>query len=216
VYASSVAAYGFHGDNPVGLTEDWPARPAAHLFYAQEKAQIERLLEQEATGRLGLGVFVLRPPIVLGPDAVGAKNVIPGPLAPLVRLLVGVAGRIPVPVVTPPVSVQFIHEDDVGQALLLCIVGAGAPGVYNITGDGVLSGAEVLRELGLTPIPAPARLLRAAARGVAGLPFAPPFAGWAEALSHPAIMDASKAKQELGWRPRYSSLEALRATFKTH
>jgi nucleoside-diphosphate-sugar epimerase len=80
----------------------------------------------------------------------------------------------------------------------------------------VLSGAEVLRELGLTPIPAPARLLRAAARGVAGLPFAPPFAGWAEALSHPAIMDASKAKQELGWRPRYSSLEALRATFKTH
>ncbi|MGZ4325211.1 MAG: NAD-dependent epimerase/dehydratase family protein [Solirubrobacteraceae bacterium] len=216
VYASSVAAYGFHGDNPVGMTEDWPARPAAHLFYAQEKAQIERLLEQEATGRFGLGVFVLRPPIVLGPDAVGAKNVIPGPLAPLVRLLVGVAGRIPVPVVTPPVSVQFIHEDDVGQALLLCIVGAGAPGVYNITGDGVLSGAEVLRELGLTPIPAPARLLRAAARGVAGLPFAPPFAGWAEALSHPAIMDASKAKQELGWRPRYSSLEALRATFKTH
>ena len=216
VYASSVAAYGFHGDNPVGMTEDWPARPAAHLFYAQEKAQIERLLEQEATGRLGLGVFVLRPPIVLGPDAVGAKNVIPGPLAPLVRLLVGVAGRIPVPVVTPPVSVQFIHEDDVGQALLLCIVGAGAPGVYNITGDGVLSGAEVLRELGLTPIPAPARLLRAAARGVAGLPFAPPFAGWAEVLSHPAIMDASKAKQELGWRPRYSSLEALRATFKTH
>ena len=216
VYASSVAAYGFHGDNPVGMTEDWPARPAAHLFYAQEKAQIERLLEQEATGRFGLGVFVLRPPIVLGPDAVGAKNVIPGPLAPLVRLLGGVAGRIPVPVVTPPVSVQFIHEDDVGQALLLCIVGAGAPGVYNITGDGVLSGAEVLRELGLTPIPAPAWLLRAAARGVAGLPFAPPFAGWAEAFSHPAIMDASKAKHELGWRPRYSSLEALRETLKTH
>src|SRR3984957_1342694 len=40
VYASSVAAYGFHRDNPVGLTEEWPARPAAHLFYAQEKAEI--------------------------------------------------------------------------------------------------------------------------------------------------------------------------------
>ncbi len=215
VYASSVAAYGFHGDNPVGMTEDWPARPAAHLFYAQEKARIERLLAREATGRSGLGVFVLRPPIVLGPDAVGAKNVIPGPLAPLVRMLGAVVGRVPLPVLTPPVSVQFIHEDDVGQAFLLCIVGAGAPGVYNITGDGVLSGAEVLRELGLTPIPAPARLLRAGARGVAGLPFAPPFAGWAEALSHPAIMDASKAKQELGWRPRYSSLEALQDTLTT-
>jgi nucleoside-diphosphate-sugar epimerase len=214
VYASSVAAYGFHGDNPVGMTEDWPARPAAHLFYAQEKARIERLLEQEATGHSGLGVFVLRPPIVLGPHAVGAKNVIPGPLAPLVRLLGGVVRRVPLPVITPPVSVQFIHEDDVGQAFLLCIVGAGAPGVYNITGDGVLNGADVLRELGLTPIPAAARLLRAAARGVAGLPFAPPFTGWAEALSHPAIMDAGKAKQELGWRPRYTSREALRDTLR--
>ena len=30
VYASSVAAYGFHPDNPVGMTEDWPsARPHA-------------------------------------------------------------------------------------------------------------------------------------------------------------------------------------------
>ena len=78
VYASSVAAYGFHRDNPVGMTEDWPVRPAAHLFYAQEKAQIERLLEQEAAGHAGLGVYLLRPPIVLGPDVVGAKNVGPG------------------------------------------------------------------------------------------------------------------------------------------
>ena len=215
VYASSVAAYGFHRDNPVGMTEDWPARPAAHLFYAQEKAQIERLLGQEAAGHAGLGVYVLRPPIVLGPDVLGAKNVVPESLAPLVRLLGGVAGRVPLPVITPAVSVQFIHEDDVGQAFLLCIVGAGAPGVYNNTGDGVLCGAEVLRELGLTPIPAPARFLRAAARGVAALPFAPPFAGWAEAFSPPALMDASKAQQELGWRPRYSSLEALRDTLRT-
>lgn len=214
VYASSVAAYGFHRDNPVGMTEEWPTRPAAHLFYAQEKAQIERLLEQEAAGHVGLGVYVLRPPIVLGPDVVGAKNVVPAPLAPLVRLLRGVAGRVPLPVLAPQVPVQFIHEDDVGQAFLLCIVGAGAPGVYNITGDGVLSAAEVLRELGLTPIGVPAQLARAGARGVASLPFAPPFAGWAEAFSHPAIMDASKAKRELGWRPRYSSLEALRATLK--
>ena len=215
VYASSVAAYGFHRDNPVGMTEDWPARLAGHLFYAQEKAQIERLLDQEATGHVGLGVYLLRPPIVLGPDAVGAKNVIPRVLAPLVRLLAAVVGRVPLPVITPPVPVQFIHEQDVGQAFLLCILGAGPPGIYNITGDGVLSAAQVLRELGLTPIPAPARLLRTAARGVAAIPFAPPFAGWAEAISHPAVMDASKAKQELGWRPRYSSLEALRDTLKT-
>src|SRR3954466_6318257 len=40
VYASSVAAYGWHPDNPVGMTEDWPVRPAEHLFYGQEKAEL--------------------------------------------------------------------------------------------------------------------------------------------------------------------------------
>ena len=48
VYASSVAAYGFHPDNPVGMTEEWPVRPAARLFYAQEKAELEHLLQAEA------------------------------------------------------------------------------------------------------------------------------------------------------------------------
>jgi nucleoside-diphosphate-sugar epimerase len=44
VYASSVAAYGFHPDNPVGMTEEWPVRPAARLFYAREKAELEQRL----------------------------------------------------------------------------------------------------------------------------------------------------------------------------
>src|SRR3954463_6232694 len=54
VYASSVAAYGFHADNPKPLTEKWPVRPAAHLFYAQEKAEIERRLTGEAATPRGL------------------------------------------------------------------------------------------------------------------------------------------------------------------
>jgi nucleoside-diphosphate-sugar epimerase len=215
VYASSVAAYGFHRDNPVGMTEDWPARPAAHLFYAQEKAEIERLLEQEAARHAGLELYLLRPPIVLGPDAVGAKELVPGRLAPFVHRLGDLKARVPLPVITPPVPIQFIHQDDVGQAFLLCIVAAGPPGVYNITGDGVLSGSQLLRELGFMPIPAPARLLRTAARGAAALPFVPPFAAWTEAITHPAIMDASKAKRELGWRPQYTSLEALRDTLNS-
>src|SRR4051812_6405519 len=47
VSAPPVAAYGFHEDNPVGIPEDWPPRPAARLFYAQEKAEVERLLYEE-------------------------------------------------------------------------------------------------------------------------------------------------------------------------
>jgi nucleoside-diphosphate-sugar epimerase len=217
VYASSVAAYGFHADNPVGMTEDWPVRPAARLFYAQEKAELERLLGEEAARHPGLSLYLLRPSIVVGPHAVGAKDQLPGPLAPLLRRIASrvstLAVRLPAPV--PRLPVQFVHEEDVGQALLLCIVGAGPPGAYNIAGDGVLAATDVVRELGLAPVPVPGRLVRTPARAVAALaalPFMPPATAWAEVLSHPAVMDTTKAKRELGWTPRYTGLEALRAT----
>ncbi len=215
VYASSVAAYGFDRDNPIGMTEDWPVRGAEHLFYSQEKAEIEQLLSTRAAAG-GPELYLLRPPIVLGPHSVGAKNLLPGPLEPIGRALAGAVARLPVPLpaAVPAVPLQFVHEEDVGEALLRCIVAAGPAGAYNVAGDGVLTAVEVARELGLAVLPVPQRPVQAAARLVAGLPFAPPVAEWAEAMSHPAIMDTTKARDELGWSPRYSGLEALRDTLR--
>ncbi|MDQ2826179.1 MAG: hypothetical protein M3Y04_04355 [Actinomycetota bacterium] len=108
-------------------------------------------------------------------------------------------------------------DHDVGRAFLQCILGAGPPGAYNICGDGVVTGADVARELGLLPVPVPSGVLQRAARAVAALPlpsFVPPLAGWAEAVSHPSIMDATKAKQQLDWHPEFTGLEALRATLR--
>jgi nucleoside-diphosphate-sugar epimerase len=219
VYASSVAAYGFHSDNPVPLTEDWPTRPAKRLFYAQEKAELEELLAKEAQAHPELKLYLLRPPVVLGPHTVGGKD-IPGPLEAIGRGLAGIVLRspIPLPTMAPNLPVQFIHEEDVGSAFLQCIVGAGPPGAYNITGDGVLSGADLARELGMTAVSVPGAPVRAAARAVSSIPtpgFVPPAAEWLEAISHPAIMDASKAKSELGWKPRYTSREALQDTLRS-
>lgn len=214
VYASSVAAYGFHSDNPVGLTEDWPARPAEHLFYAREKAEIEHLLDEAAAARPQVGLYVLRPPIVLGPHTIGAKTFLPGPLEPAARRLARLALRLPValPVPVPALPLQFIHEEDVGEALRLCVAGAGPPGTYNIAADGDLTVVDVAREAGLRAIAVPQAPVQAAARMLAALPFAPPSVSWAEALTGPVIMDASKARRELGWSPRWTGLQALRDT----
>ena len=216
VYASSVAAYGFGRDNPAQLTEEWPTRPAAHLFYAQEKAEIEQLLGEAAAEHSEIGLYVLRPPIVLGPHAVGAKSLLPEALAPLARRLASVALSLPVrvPALVPPLPVQFVHEHDVGEALRLCVVGAGPPGAYNIAGEGVLTAIDVAREIGLLPVALPPTPVRAAAALLAGLPLAPPQVGWAEAISSPVIMDSGKARRQLGWRPRYTALEALRETLQ--
>ena len=216
VYASSVAAYGWHPDNPEPIAEDWPVRPAARVFYAQEKAELEQLLDAESASAPGLALYLLRPSIVLGPNAVGAKDVLPGPLAPIGRRLFGRPRRLPVsvPVVTPEFRLQFVHQEDVGRALQLCVVAAGPPGAYNIAGDGVLTAADVAREFGALPIPVPAAPAQLAARAVARLPFLPPAAEWVEAASRPVIMDTAKAKQQLGWRPRYTGWEALRDTLR--
>jgi nucleoside-diphosphate-sugar epimerase len=220
VYASSVAAYGFHPDNPVGMSEEWPTRPADRLFYAKEKAELEALLEQErAANPDGPELYLLRPPVVLGPNATGAKGSVPGPVAELGRQLLDLIERLPVPIpmLAANVPIQFIHEDDVGQALLRCVLGDGPPGAYNIAADDVLTGAEIVRELGLAPIGLPARGVHLAARVISRLPWpgaVPASAEWVEALSHPSIMDTTKARLELGWTPQHSARQALRDTIK--
>ncbi|MDQ1687493.1 MAG: hypothetical protein QOK42_468 [Frankiaceae bacterium] len=219
VYASSVAAYGFHPDNPVGIREEWPVRPAKKLFYAQEKAELEQLLGDEVAAHPGLALYVLRPSIVVGPNFIGGKQLMPSWLGGLgVAINSWLASRsgvgrlpVPVPVVVPGISLQLVHEADVGEALLQCVLGAGPPGAYNIAGDGLVTVAELARELGATPIELPESVTRTAARWASRARL-PAFAEWVEAASHPAIMDTTKAKVELGWTPRYDALEALRAT----
>ena len=217
VYASSAAAYGFHRDNPIGMTEEWPTRPDHRFFYAEEKAELERLLHVEAAAQPALELYLLRPPIVLGPHAVGAKDFLPSLLAPVVSAAAHVVDRFPVkiPVAVPEVLLQFIHEDDVGRALLQCIVGAGPPGAYNVAGGGTVTAHDVAHELGLAPIVVPLGITKWAARAVASIPvpgFLPPVTGWAEALSLPAIIDTTKAERDLAWKPIYTSLEALQIT----
>jgi nucleoside-diphosphate-sugar epimerase len=98
----------------------------------------------------------------------------------------------------------------VGQALLRCTVATGPPGAYNIAADGIITAADIARELGMLPLPLPARPAQSLALGFAALPFLPPIAQWVEAASRPAIMDTTRAKRELGWSPRFTAMEALR------
>ncbi len=214
VYASSVSAYGFHADNPVPMTEQWPTRPADLLSYARDKAELEQLLAQEAEQHAGMALYLLRPPIVLGPHTVGAKAGGFGPLAGFAEALLHAAGRLHAPVVVPDVQVQFIHEDDVGRALLQCVVAAGPPGAYNVAADDVLSIADVAREVGVLPLTAPAALTRAAARAVMRIPALPAVAQWVEVLTHPAIMDTSRAKSELGWTPAHTARQSVREALR--
>jgi nucleoside-diphosphate-sugar epimerase len=216
VYASSLAAYGFSDRNPIGIPESHPLGVDDPFFYARDKARSEQLLAEESAHHPEVEVHVVRPSGVVGPDLEGAKLPLPGPLAALGRRLVAAAttyARLGLPLAVPAFPLQLVHHDDVGAALLRCALGDGPPGPYNIAGDGVVTLAELARELGARVLELPAEVAEVPSRAAMTLPLPPPLQ-WVAATTYPAIMDTTRAKEELGWRPRFTGLGAWRDTVR--
>jgi nucleoside-diphosphate-sugar epimerase len=216
VYASSVAAYGYHSDNPQPLTEDVPARGSDSHYYSAEKAEVEALLAR-TLARGSTTAYVLRPCIVAGPDAPMLIDNLPYtqiserlPRA-VRRLLDGVPILKPV-LPDPGIPFQLVHHDDVATALRAAVLGRGAGGPYNIAGSGQLTVAQLAEELGWYTIPVPDLAVDAVAEMVGRLGFLPAQAQWVSAFREPVIMDTSRARRELRWRPRHDALHTLRET----
>jgi UDP-glucose 4-epimerase len=215
VYASSVAAYGFHAENPPLLTEDIEPRGTERHYYSTQKAELEGVLTDVLAGS-DTDAYVFRPCIVAGPDAllllenipyVQLSNNMPGPVLRVLELLPVLKPVIP----DPGVEFQLVHHDDVAAAFRAAILGRGAPGVYNLAGPGILTMSDLADALGWYSVPLPDFALDATAEVVARLPFVPAEAQWVETFRVPVLMDTTKARRELRWRPKHEASETLRA-----
>jgi UDP-glucose 4-epimerase len=202
VYTSSVAAYGFHPDNPQPLTEDVPVRGSERFYYSAQKAELEGALDDETVGS-GLEVYVLRPCIVAGPDAQLLIREIP-------RAPGFLRQAIPPVLPDPGTPFQLVHHDDVASALVAATRGAGTPGVYNLAGEGTMTLGDLARALGWHALPIPHALVDVASLG-ASLPLMPSLFQWVNAGRVPVVMDTARARRELRWRPRHSTAETLQA-----
>ena len=216
VYASSVAAYGFHEGNPQPLLENVPTRGSEAHPYSAQKAAVERVLAETLTGTQ-TEAYVFRPCIVAGPDAPLLLDSIPyiqlsEKLPGAVRTLLD---QVPIlkPVLPDPgVPFQLVHHDDVADALVAGVLGRGEPGVYNLAGDGELTMATLAEELGYYSVPIPELAVDATATIIARLPMLPPEARWIEAFRTPVLMATAKAQSTLGWKPKFDAVETLRET----
>ncbi|OBK25292.1 NAD-dependent epimerase/dehydratase family protein [Mycobacterium asiaticum] len=207
VYTSSVAAYGYHSDNPVPLTEDVPARGSAEHYYSAQKAACEAVLAEVTEGS-SLEVFVLRPCIVTGPEA----PALAAPLKSLPGIVRAASKAVPLlkPVVPDPgFPLQLVHHDDVAIAIALAATAPAPPGAYNIAGDGTVTVSEVARALGARAVRVPAAAASAASAAITRLPFVPSLLEWLHVARTSVVMDTAKAKNELGWQPTHTSAEAL-------
>jgi UDP-glucose 4-epimerase len=214
IYASSVAAYGFHPDNPQPLTEETPARGTDSHYYSSQKAEVETLLADALYGSK-TAAYVFRPCIVGGRDApllidslpyTQLSERLPGPVQ---RLLASVPIVKPV-LPDPGVPFQLVHNDDVAAAMRAAVLGRGTPGVYNLAGPGQLTVSQLAKELGWYSIPVPGLAVDAVAELIARLGFLPAQAQWIAAFREPVIMSAAKARRELRWRPKHNASQTLR------
>lgn len=216
VYTSSVAAYGFHEDNPQPLTEDVPTRGSESFYYSAQKSELERVLDETLEGT-SVEAYVFRPCIVAGAGATTLIDTLVGtlPIYGQLRLARRVLDQLPFlgPILPDPgVDFQLVHTDDVASALAAAVVGKGEPGRYNLAGQGAMSVGRMARALGWLSVPVPGAAVATLDELLQRLPGMPAEAAWLTAFRVPTLMDTRKARELLDWDPQWDAEATLRET----
>ena len=196
VFLSSHTVYGAHRDNPIPLTDDAPLRPLADFPYGYDKFVSEELIGEFTAEHPDLKVTILRPCIVLGPNA---QNSISRGL--FRRILMGVLDY------NPPL--QFLYEDDLARVLAI-IIGREMPGVFNVAGDGVVFYRELAAIIESRLLSLPALLAYPVVQLAWNLGIQrDSTASGLDLVRYPMVLDTSKLRRATGYRFWHTSLETL-------
>ncbi|MDF1606238.1 NAD-dependent epimerase/dehydratase family protein [Nocardioides sp. YIM 152315] len=202
VHQSSIGAYSpRRGTEPV--REDWPTGGIAASPYSRHKATAERLLDT-FEGRAEVVVTRTRPGIISQRAAGSAQ------LRYFLPTLVPAAAvrHVPVLPLDRRLTLQVVHADDVARAIALAIE-ARAPGPFNLVTEPVLDRSDVAAALGARPVHVPFPVVRAAADLSWRAHLQPVDAGWIDMAYHVPLLDASRARTELGWVPGHDATAVL-------
>jgi UDP-glucose 4-epimerase len=205
VYASSVGAYS-PGPKRRQVDESWPVDGIPTSFYSRHKAAVETLLDAFERREPAVRVVRLRPGLIFKSEAASEiRRLFAGPFLPgflVQKRLIPVLPRV------PRLRFQAVHSRDVGDAFRRALV-RDVHGAFNIAAEPEIGVEELCELFGARSVPLPAGALRAAANLSWKLRLQPSSPGWVDlALGVPA-MDTSRAREQLGWEPTKTSLEAL-------
>lgn len=196
VLLSSAAVLGAHPDNPVPLPEDHPVSAAADDSLVGDLVEVERLVASTRAAYPALALTLLRAAPVVGP----------GLDEPLLRHLT--ASRLLLVRGTRPLW-QFVHVDDLADALVLAALGA-VTGDVGVGAPGWLEPAQVLAVTRQRRLELPAAVAFGAAERLRRLGVTSGPEGELAYLSHPWVVDPSRLLAA-GWSPAVDNQGALRA-----
>ena len=208
VHMSSLGAYA-PGALGQRVTEDWPTTGIPSAQYSRDKCEAERVVREIAARHGDLTLTVVRPTLVLQPDAgseIGRYFLGPLLFGAARRLPASVARLLPLPL--PAVSVAFVHADDVADAVVR-ILGRRAGGPFNLAADPLMDAAALARALGTRRIPVPALALRTAVQAAFAAHLIPTEPGWVDIGLQAPALDTTRARRLLAWSPRHRGDEVL-------
>jgi len=151
IFTSSGAAYGYYADNPNMIKETHQTRGTPHFPYSKHKAHIERILSDYSKQHPQIKTLILRPGTILGENT-------KGPITDYFQknILVGIKGY------KSPFC--FIYDKDVCAAILQGCLKPEITGVYNLSGDGIMTLKEIAEGLETKYLELPRGLMKFAIR----------------------------------------------------
>jgi nucleoside-diphosphate-sugar epimerase len=207
VHASSVGAYS-PGPKDRAVDESWPTHGWPDAAYCREKAYLERALDVFERDHPGIRVVRMRPAFLFKRESASEQRRIfggkylPGPLArpDLLPFLPDIPG----------LKVQALHTDDAANAYRLAVRSEDARGAFNLAADPPVD-AELLGELVGTPrrVRLPRSAARSAIAAAWGLRLLPASPHLFDAVLRLPLLDCTRARAVLGWRPEHTATEVL-------
>ncbi|MFD0484477.1 NAD-dependent epimerase/dehydratase family protein [Kineococcus sp. GCM10028916] len=207
VHLSSVGAYATHPVDDAPVQESWPATGIPPSQYSREKAFVETQLDDVEREHPELLVTRIRPALVFQRDA-GSEiaRYFAGALAPTRALR-----RVPLPALPLPRGLRFqvVHADDLADAIARVLQRAPG-GAFNVADDPVLDGTDLAHALQAgRALPVNRKLVRAAADLTYRAHVHPVQPGWLDLGYGVPVMDTSRAREVLDWRPAHAARDVL-------
>lgn len=206
VHASSVGAYS-PGPKDHAVDESWPTHGWPDAAYCREKAYLERALDIFERDHTDVRVVRMRPAFLFKRESsseqrrIFAGRFLPGPLArpELLRFLPDISG----------LRVQALHTDDAAEAYRLALRSPEARGAYNLAAEPPVDAELLSGMLGTRPVRLPRTAARSAIAAAWGLHLVPASPHLFDAVLRLPIMDCTRARTELDWRPRRTATDVL-------
>lgn len=205
IAASSGTAYGAWPDNLKPFKEDDPIKLFPPKFsYAHHKGLMEQYCADFIEKHPDVIFNIIRPSVVYGPNTDNYLSRLFN--MPFIALPNG----------CDP-NVQYIHEDDL-ILLYSLVIEKKISGPFNAAGDGVMKLSEGAALIGKRSIKIPYGMLYFLSWVLWRLHIkmveTPP--GAIDYITYPWVLDTTRAKELLGWKPKYSTKETFRIMLETH